>query len=596
MVFVGAVCVLFIAFSFAAVVAPAPWLIWINAVGLLSLANVGTVPFTRAIGHPPYSQAGFFGLSAIASAWLSTDREWLPAASLLAVMGAGLIFAWLLGTLFRRMQKWQIVVTTLALAAVMLLIGFGLMPREGAFIRNVPVMESFGIVFIAQPVFIAMTWVLLVALIWTVTNVFDAFVGRSLVVAQEDEALADEYGIDTLAKARGFYVLATAPALLAGWIFAFWMRSIGQEVVSAPFLFLCVAVCMAAAWLGPWGAVIGSALLTLPLALLSLPSAFMRWDTNVIGLAGVAGCVGLMWRYCRPISKWFQNLRRKLDPHEIDLGMVDERSGMKAHGVPPPGTEVLRLDEVTMGESTRPPVQAVSFAVHVGEALAIVCDRVETRRALLALLSGTVLPRKGDILVWGESGKAIAAQHWGRHGISRTHQPPRLINDFHVIDNVTVGLSSRLPMSLAAAMVRANMADERVARSEAMYHLSRVWMREEAQTFVKDLSPSRQQMVELARALTADPALLVLDNMGKTIAGSDREIVLKFIADLNETGVAVVILDDDWEFARAASRNMIVIESGSVIAEGPTERVLATAEMRGRVAQFGRDSRANPPA
>ncbi len=595
MVLVGAVCVLFIAFSFASVVAPPPWLVWINAVGVLALANAGTGPFTRAIGHPPYTQAAFFGLSALASAWLSTEREWLPVASLLAVLAVAVPVAWSIGTLFRRMQKWQVVATLLVLALAVFVAGFSLLPANVPVIRNVPVMESFGVAFQSQQVFIMLIWPLLVLLIWMVANVFDAFVGRSLVVAQEDEALADEYGIDTLAKARSFYLLATIPAVFAGWVFAFWMRSIGAEIAGAMFWFMCVAVCLVAAWLGPWGAVVGSAAVMLPLTMVSLPSALTRWDTNVIGLAGVAACAALMWRYCRPISKWFQNLRRRLDPHEVDLGMVDERSGMKAHGVPPPGTEVLRLEEVTMGESTRPPVQAVSFSVQVGEALAIVCDRVESRRALLALLSGTVLPRKGDIIVWGQSGKAIAAQNWGRHGISRTHQPPRLIDDFHVIDNVAIGASSRLPMSLAAAMVRFNMNDERVVRSEAMYHLSRVWMREEAQTLVKDLSPSRQQMVELARALTADPALLVLDNIGKTITEPDRGILLSFIADLNATGVAVVVLDDDWEFARAASRRLIMIESGSVIADGPTERILAQPELRTKLTQFGRDSRANAP-
>ncbi len=591
MIFFGAVFALFISLLAAAMLAPQAWSLWLNAVGLLALANVGSVPFTRALGHPPYTQSMWFGLSALATAWLSTEREWLPVASLVAVLLAGAALVWGFGTLFRRMQKWQVVAVTLALTFVAFGANMALSPSTGSIIHNVPIMESFGVDFQSQKGFLVLIWLVLALLIWMVTNVFDAFVGRGLVVAQEDEALADEYGIDTLASSRGFYLLASIPALLAGWIFAFWIRSVGAEVLSAPLWLFCVLVCMMAGWLGPWGAVVGSAMVMLPLTFVSLPSALIRWDANVIALAGLVACCALMWRFSRAIGKWFQKMRRKLDPHEVDLGMVDERSGMKAHGVPPPGTEVLRLDSVTMGESTRPPVQAVSFEVRVGEAVAILCDRAESRRALLALLSGKVLPRQGDVLIWGESGKSIAAQHWGRHGISRTHQPPRLIDDFHVIDNVTVGLSARLPMSLAAAMVRANMGDERVARSEAMHHLSRVWMREEAQTLVKDLSPSRQQMVELARALTADPALLLLDNMGKTLRGGDREIVLNFIADLNATGVAVVILDDDWEFARAASRRLIIIESGLLIADGATERVLAKTGMRDKLSQFGRDSR-----
>jgi branched-chain amino acid transport system permease protein len=593
MAFVGAVFVLFIALSASAALAPAAWVMWANAVGLLALANAGTVPYTRAIGQPPYSQIFFFGLSAVASAWLATEREWLPAAALLLVLIVGGGLAWGIGFLFKRMQKWQVNLVTAALGATAFLLVFLMSNARSPIARNVPVMESFGITFMSQGVFLAMIWILLIVLVWTVSNVFESFIGRNLVVSLEDEPLADEYGIDSVSAAGNFFLLASVPAIFAGWVFAFWIRSVGAEVVSAPLWLACIVVCLAAAWLGPWGAVVGSAAVMLPLSLVPAPAFYLRWDANALAFGGLLVCAALMWKYAKVLSKLFQNLRRRIDPHEVDLGMVDERSGMKAHGVPPPGTEVLRLDHIAMGESTRPAVQDVSFDIHVGETIAVFSDRSDTRRALLALLSGRVVPRQGDILVWGQSGKDIATQNWGRHGIARTHQPPRLIEDFHVIDNVAVGASSRLPMSLLAAMVRANMGNERVVRSEAMYHLSRVWMREEAQTKVKELSPSRQQLVELARALTADPALLVLDNMGKTIRQPELGILLDFIKDLNSTGVAVIVLDEDWEFARAIAQRLIVIESGLVTADGATERVLSQTGMRDKLARFAREASSN---
>ncbi len=585
MVFVGILFVIFIALAFSAVLAPPSLLRYVNAAGILAIAAVGTVPFSRASGFPPFSQAIFFGSSAIVTAWLATDHDWLPIATLLIVLVLGAALAYAQTALVKRVQGWRLAGGLLAIAAIVAVIAHLAMARGvEAWIRNVPAIESFGIDFRSEHSYMAVIWIVLSALVWLVTNVFDSFLGRSIVVSDMDARLARTFGVDRLQMTWRFVLLSCLPASFAGWLFVFWQRELGSAVFGLP-LMLSIALCSAAAMiLGAWGAVLGACVLTaMGFGLVKLPYE-NAWTSQVFALLLSAATVAALWKFFPVINAHFRKLRRRLDPHEVDLGAVDERSGMKGEGVPAPGTELVRLVGASVAESGAPIlIKNLDFDIQAGESAGMICDTPQSREALVRLLTGGVQPSAGEVLVWGQSGVDIATHDWVRHGVSRTHQPARMIEDFHIIDNVTVGATARVGVGIPASMIRINAPAERMLRSEAMFHLARVWMREEAGAKPSELSVSRLQLVEVARALTADPALLVLDHPSASLQPMERATMITLINDLVDSGLAVVVVDRDIGFLREATRRLVVIESGEKTHDGPMERVLAQPGVRLKV-------------
>jgi branched-chain amino acid transport system permease protein len=415
------------------------------------------------------------------------------------------------------------------------------------------------------------------------SNVFESSVGRSLVVSDIDDELARSFGVERNRHLRAYHAFAAVGAVVAGWLFAQWAREVGPGVLSPLPIFAFVVCAVAGMLLGPWGCMVAAVTLAFALgpAMVGRGAGGEMDGKSFLALILTVATIIAVWRGFDRLNAFARRTRRKLDPHLVDMATVDERSGMKGQGAPPPGTELLRFDRVAITQPTGPALRELSFSVHAGETLGIVADDPLRRRAILSVLGGQLQPDSGEVIVWSEAGRNIAQHDWVRHGIARTFSPPRLIEDFPVVDNVTVGASARLDAGVAPALVRLNQLADRTLRSEAVFHLSRIWMREYAQEMPADLPRGRRYLVELARALTADPALLVLDHPSENLESrAERDTAVGLVRDLIDSGLAVVVVDRDVTLLREMVGQLLVVDGGGEVACGATERVLAQPGVR----------------
>ncbi len=586
MVFAGVVFALFILIS-SSVALGAPWLTsLLTATGLLSLLTLPAIPLARANRMPVLSQVIIFAFSAWVCGVLSVDFDWIPILTLLVALSLCVPLALAAYALDTKFSAGVVAATTLGVLFLLWAIGMAVAPNPSSILRNIPVMESFGIEFRSDAQFLPLIWVLVIVAAWLISNIFDSSVGRAIVISDINPAVARSFGINRFAHTRGFHLIAAFCAAVVGWLFAHWSRELGVTLISPQFV-LSVALCIGSGmFLGPWGAVLAAGVLNI-MGVTGLVKTTLSSNLVVQGIIAVlaVGFLVALWRFFPLINTQFRKFRRRFDPHNVDMGAIDERSGMKGQGAPPPGTELLSLDKVSLkranGEAFA--LQDFDFDIQSGECIGIFATDPFAHAGLLGIMSGRITPTSGEVWVWAESAQRIAAHDWVRHGIARTHQPSQLIDDFHVIDNVTAGATARLDVGVLPSLFRFNAGADRTLRSEGMFHLARVWMREEAAEMPSALTESRKQLVELARALTADPALLVLDHPSKTLDGEDRVTYLQLVSELLDSGLAVVLIDSDIAFVRSCATRVMVVDKGIKCADGPTERVLADTAIRAKL-------------
>ncbi len=204
------------------------------------------------------------------------------------------------------------------------------------------------------------------------------------------------------------------------------------------------------------------------------------------------------------------------------------------------------------------------------------------KSTLFNCITGFYEPEEGEILFRGEPIHGLAPDQIARRGISRTYQNIRLFPNLTTIENIMVGLHTRLHAGLLGAILRtpAVRREEKMAAGEANRILRFVGMRGKGDVVAKNLSYGDQRRLEIARAIASEPKLLFLDEPTAGMNPRETEELTGFIRRLrDDLGITVVLIEHDMRVVMDISEYITVLDYGAKIAEGTPREIQKNPEV-----------------
>ncbi|MEU4674355.1 ABC transporter ATP-binding protein [Amycolatopsis sp. NPDC023774] len=196
------------------------------------------------------------------------------------------------------------------------------------------------------------------------------------------------------------------------------------------------------------------------------------------------------------------------------------------------------------------------------------------KTTLLNALSGVTRLKSGHIRLGGTDITHRASEQISRLGVARTFQNLQVFGSLTVLDNVLV------PRWVRRRMHRSGPAGRAAERRAALGVLDRVGIADHADRLAGTLAYGLQRRVELARALAAEPQLLLLDEPLAGLSRVEGNRAAQLFADLAEDGITVVLVEHDVGSVLAVSHRIVVLDRGGVLAIGTPGEVVADPAVR----------------
>jgi branched-chain amino acid transport system permease protein len=213
-------------------------------------------------------------------------------------------------------------------------------------------------------------------------------------------------------------------------------------------------------------------------------------------------------------------------------------------------------------------VRELSFEMRAGEILGLIGPNGAGKSTMFNLITG-VLPADGGEIVFqasridGRSPMAIA-----RRGIARTFQHVNLVGTMSVLENVAIGAHLRGNRGTLRAMLRAERAEEAQLLAEAAREVERVGLTAQLRDAAGSLPLGQQRLVEIARALSADPTLLLLDEPAAGLRYAEKQALAALLRRLRGEGMSILLVEHDMEFVMGLVDRLVVLDFGEKLAEG----------------------------
>jgi branched-chain amino acid transport system ATP-binding protein len=227
-------------------------------------------------------------------------------------------------------------------------------------------------------------------------------------------------------------------------------------------------------------------------------------------------------------------------------------------------------------------VKEVSFSVEAGQICSLIGPNGAGKTTLFNLISAVFRPSSGRILFDGHDLTRLPTHALARLGIARTFQNLAVFKHETVVDNILVGMHTRLRIDAISAAIffgRAR-AEEIKARERVEEIIDFLEIEDIRDHPVGSLSYGLQKRVELGRALAISPKLLLLDEMVSGMNQEEREDIARFILDLKEElGMTVLMVEHDMGIVMDISDHVCVMNEGRKIAEGTPAQVAGNAEV-----------------
>ena len=562
----------------------------LSYIGLYAMVAVGLVLLTGVGGMTSFGQAAFVGLGAYATAWICTAPEpaaWLaflpkglfPWVGLLLGLAVTALIAWFLGAVTLRLSGHYLPLGTIAWGLSLYYI-FGNMQSLGGFtgIGSIPPLEIFGVSLASPRALGLVIWAVLLLAIWALDNLLDSREGRAIRALKSGRLMAESMGVDTSRQRIKLFVLAALLAAVSGWLYAHMQRFVNPTPfnLNIGIEYLFMAVVGGAGHL--WGAVLGATLITL------LKEQLQDWLPRLLGASGnfevvVFGLLMLLvlqraadglW----PLLAGWTRRVLKMAPDERQLSHAGAAQ-LAQRQLPPAGQQILQAKHVTKRFAGLLANNDVNMDVRASEVHALIGPNGAGKSTFFNMISGVDDPTEGQVRLMGQVMQGKPSRAFAALGLGRTFQHVRLLGERSVLDNVALGAHRRGHKGWIASMLRADRAEEAAVLAEAMRQIERCGLADVAHTPAASLPLGQQRIVEIARALAGQPAVLLLDEPAAGLRHLEKQSLAKLLMQLRAEGLAILVVEHDMEFVMNLADRITVLEFGTVIAHGTPAEVQA---------------------
>jgi len=550
----------------------------LNYIGVYALVALGLVLLTGMGGLTSFGQAAFVGIGAYATAWITTRfgfSPWLGLSAALAITGT---IAALLGAVTLRLGGHFLPLSTIAWGIAIFFL-FGNIPGLGGHdgISRVPPVTIGSFSFAPTAAMHYLVWLFVGAAAWLISNLLSSREGRAIRSLRGGAIMVESLGINVFRARLMAFVIAALLAAVSGWLYAHMVRFVSPAPfdVRPSIDYLLMAMAGGSGYVA--GAILGSAMVTLLKNWLQDILPWFAGNAAQFEIVVFSILFVLLVQYARGGVMPF--IVRLLPPVGKPLPMeapLLPRRELPARGAP----LLLKVEGMTKRFGGLVAVNDVGFELRAGEIFGLIGPNGAGKSTMFNLLTGVLKPNAGrvtlagtDITGWPQRKIAVA-------GVSRTFQHVKLRPSMTLLDNVALGAYVRTRAGYFAGALRLDRAEERQAQWEALRQLRRVGLGDKPHELAGNLPLGSQRTLEVARALAADPSLIVLDEPAAGLRRKEKEALADLLRSLRDEGVTILLVEHDMDFVMGLVDRIVVMQFGSKLAEGLPADIRADARVQ----------------
>ena len=237
---------------------------------------------------------------------------------------------------------------------------------------------------------------------------------------------------------------------------------------------------------------------------------------------------------------------------------------------------ILKADRIVRTFGGLKAVDVQHVEIQRGVITALIGPNGAGKTTLFNLLTGFDKPDQGEWSFNDRSLGKVPAYKVARMGMVRTFQLTKVLSRLTVLENMRVGATGQRGETLLQAMLRPlwqGQEDANTKKADAL--LERFLLIKKREDFAGSLSGGQRKLLEMARALMADPELVMLDEPMAGVNPALKQSLLGHVKSLRDEGRTVLFVEHDMDMVRDISDWVIVMAQGQIVAEGPPESVMA---------------------
>lgn len=587
----------------APLVMPAQWVTAGVYAGIYAFTAIGLSMLIGTAGRVSIGQAAFFALGGYAAALLITRLQWPQWASVGAGIAVGAAGAALVGIVLLRLSGHYLTLATLMTSVIVAVLAnewefTG--GNSGIFGIPRPIIGQYGL--FSSRDYYWLVWPLVFLVAWIMNNALRGRSGRALRAARDSQVAASTFGVKADLLRWQLFVVSGALGGLSGAIYVTWVGIVTPQAAGAllSVQFLLMAVIGGGT---VWGAVVGAVFVqALDQGLLALVPMILPNASGEYQLIGLGIVLVLVMRYApggiagvgARVLKSFVRARKGSsadaphgDPAEASTATSDraarpgttadlERTSRPIRDVDPAEPALLEVSGVSRSFGGVHAVSDVSLTVRAGEIVGLIGPNGAGKTTLFNIVSGLVSQDEGSIRIGGVDRTNKGPRVLAESGAARTFQNLQLFNSLTVLENVMVGSHTRVRGGLlSAALVFPSQRVDDALERRAREVLRGLGLERDADLSPSELSFGRQRLVEVARAMAPEPALLLLDEPMAGLSLTERRELASVLVGIRATGTAILLVEHDVHAVMAMSDRVAVLDQGELIAMGSPQDVAA---------------------
>lgn len=246
------------------------------------------------------------------------------------------------------------------------------------------------------------------------------------------------------------------------------------------------------------------------------------------------------------------------------------------------GDTIMEMKNITLRFGGVEAIKNISFDIHKGEIRAIIGPNGAGKSSMLNVISGFYVPQEGEIWFKGERRKPMKPYQVARLGIARTFQNIALFDGMTVLDNIMTGRLNRMKSGIISQAIWWGKAEreENVNREQVERVIDFLEIQNIRKTPVGRLPYGLKKRVELARALAAEPEILLLDEPMAGMNVEEKEDMSRFVLDVNdEFGTTIALIEHDMGVVMDISDRVVVMDYGRKIGDGTPSEIRNNQEV-----------------
>ena len=552
----------------------------LNDIGIGALVALGLVLLTGVGGSTSFGQAAFVGIAAYASAWLTSTQQVSPWFGLLFGLALVAIAALVIGLLTLRLGGHYFSLSTIAwgLSFAIVVGNVETLGRHTGLSNLAPIRIGTWSLVDVRAIYV-LIWVCVGLAALFCSNVLLSRSGRAIRSLRGGGTLLASVGADAFRVRLSLFVMAALLAGLAGWLYAHMNRFVSPSPfdMRASIEYLLMAV---AGGLGQLtGALVGAGIvMVMKNALQDVLPMLSSRGTQLEAVAFALLFVVLLHRarggLMGFVARWTQGRFAR------EVATPGSAVPLPRRTLPARGAPVLSVDGATKRFGGLVAVNSVSFDVAAGEIVGLIGPNGAGKSTMFNLLTGTLPLSAGRVTFLGDDVSSLPQRTIARRGIARTFQHVKLRPRMTLLDNVALGAHARTRAGMLRAGLRLDRAEERSILAEAQAQLDRIGLGDRAHDLAGSLPLGTQRILEIARALAADPVPLVLDEPAAGLRRKEKEALGDLLRKLRDEGVTILVVEHDMDFVMRLVDRLVVMNFGAKLTEGVPAVVRADPDVQ----------------